>query len=110
MKPEELINLAKAETAIFERPARSTSCLMVEMIQVMDNRIADLEKEKAIGVYHFTVEEYKAHNLEQQAKGAMMAANLRLQDDETWSYASQHIETLADDLLLRSEALKEKGE
>jgi hypothetical protein len=34
-----------------------------------DKRIAELEKEKAIGVYHFTVEEYKAHNLEQQAKG-----------------------------------------
>jgi hypothetical protein len=45
MKPEELINLAKAETEMFERPARRTSCLMVEMIQVMVERIAELEEE-----------------------------------------------------------------
>jgi hypothetical protein len=50
----------------------------------------------------------EAHNLDQQAKGAMKAANLKLRDDEVWSYASQHVETLADDLLSRSEELKEK--
>jgi hypothetical protein len=33
-------------------------------------RIEELEKERAIGVYHFTVDEYKAHKLEQQAIGA----------------------------------------
>jgi hypothetical protein len=32
--------------------------------------ITKLEKERAIGVYHFTVDEYKAHKLEQQAIGA----------------------------------------
>jgi hypothetical protein len=45
MKPEELISLAKAEAEMFERPARRTSCWMVEMIQVMVERIAELEGE-----------------------------------------------------------------
>jgi hypothetical protein len=36
---------------------------------VLNKRIAELEKERAIGVYHFTIEEYKTHNLEQQSIG-----------------------------------------
>ena len=57
-------------------------------------RIAELEKEKAIGVYHFTVEEYKAHNLEQQAKALQ--------------FALENI-TNPDLLYSRLKALKEQG-
>ena len=59
-----------------------------------DKRIAELEKEKAIGVYHFTVEEYKAHNLEQQAKALQ--------------FALENI-TNPDLLYSRLKALKEQG-
>ena len=44
MKSKELIEQAKAETAMFERPSRSTSCLMMEMIGIQDDRIIELEK------------------------------------------------------------------
>ena len=43
--------------------------IQMQVLQAETAKVAELEKEKAIGVYHFTVEEYKAHNLEQRAKG-----------------------------------------
>jgi hypothetical protein len=41
---KELIEQAKAEIAMFERPARATSLSMVEMIQEQAAKIAELEK------------------------------------------------------------------
>ena len=67
--------------------------------------IAELEKEKAIGVYHFTVEEYKAHNLEQQAKGLTDYAKEQEQGlNAVWMIAA------ASKLINQAKALKEQGE
>jgi hypothetical protein len=41
---KELIEQAKAEIAMFERPARATSLSMVEIIQEQAAKIAELEK------------------------------------------------------------------
>ena len=64
----------------------------------MKERIAELESERDI------------RDLRQQAKGARKASELDLSEDETWNYASQFIETLADDILNQAKALKEQGE
>jgi hypothetical protein len=44
MKSKELIDQSKAEIAMFHRPARATSCLMMEMIESQAAKIAELEK------------------------------------------------------------------
>ena len=79
----------------------------VELRSLADiKRIVELEKEKAIGVYHFTVEEYKAHNLEQQASGIEVAVRLNLK-----SYSDPYVIKLMDraaELREQSEALKEQ--
>jgi hypothetical protein len=44
MNSKELIEQAKEEIAMFHRPARATSCLMMEMVESQAVKIAELEK------------------------------------------------------------------
>jgi len=47
----------------------------VRRIKELERRRAELEKERAMSVFNFTVDEYKAHNFKQQAKGIEDALN-----------------------------------
>ena len=55
-------------------------------ITALNERIAELEKERAIGVYHFTVEEYKIHNLEQQEKAVNILYKNGKCDADSWEF------------------------
>jgi hypothetical protein len=87
MKSKELIEQAKAETAMFERPSRSTSCLMMEMIGIQDDRIAELEKELS-HAQTMGDREQSIRDLEQQAKGVTDFANKFCGDCKTLEQAS----------------------
>jgi hypothetical protein len=85
-----------------------------EILQIQVERIAELEKERAIGVYHFTVDEYKAHNLEQQAKGAIRLTNVAMKklqhpkcSQSRLEYFKAGVRALAFAIDKESETLKE---